>query len=75
MLLRLAWWGFNIYAAKKTIDAMKENVELKQTNKEQQTTIRTLASQVSQVPGSQTLPDLPETSLQADTVRDLSQAD
>jgi hypothetical protein len=43
MLLRLAWWGLNIYGVKKTFDLAKENLSLKQKSKDDQATIRTLA--------------------------------
>ena len=49
MLFRLAWWGANIYFAKRSFDTMKENIQLKQTGKEQQATIKTLATQVAGV--------------------------
>lgn len=40
---RLAFWALNIYGAKKTLDLMKENTELKQKTGDYQATIRTLA--------------------------------
>ena len=48
MLLRLAWWGANIYFAKKSIDTMKENIQLKKTLNDTEATVRTLARQVPQ---------------------------
>ena len=48
MLLRLAWWGLNIYGVKKTFDLIKENTILKQKSNDDQATIRTLARQVGE---------------------------
>ena len=56
MLLRLGWYAFNIWAAKKSFDLMKENHELKQKSSDDQATIRTLARQVPP-----DVDDLPET--------------
>ena len=47
MLLRLAFWGLNIYGIKKTFDLAKENTQLKEELKDSETTIKTLLRKFS----------------------------
>jgi hypothetical protein len=58
-MLKLAWWGFNLWAMVQGAKAIKENKELKQENNDYKATVRTLAkidpNLVTSVP-----PPLPE---------------
>jgi hypothetical protein len=74
MLFRLGFIALNIYGAKKTLDLISENRELKQENMEQTTTLNTLAKYLNKlgVKPQETPDDTPEypEEVQADGVRD-----
>lgn len=48
-MLRVAFWAFNIWSAKKGLDLLKENTELKSKASDDKATIRTLTGLVNDV--------------------------